>query len=150
MRKTVIFGLAVCLVVGVAACKKGGVGGADSYAALGKYAEVGPVLDKFITANEDFVAALEKADSADAVASAMNAVTDKMADLAPKMKAIGEKFPEFQKSDEPPAELKPFNDRLEAMMGKMMGAMQKIAPYMQDPKVLAAQEKYNQVMGEMK
>jgi len=148
MRKTFILGLAVCLVVGIAACKKGGV--ADSYAALGKYAEVGPVIDKFIGINEDFIAALEKAASADAVAAAMNVVTEHMAELAPKMKAIGEKFPEFKNMDNPPAELKPFNTRLEAVMGKMMGAIGKVAQFMQDPKVLEAQEKYNKVMGDMK
>jgi hypothetical protein len=148
MRKTFIFGLAVCLVVGIAACKKGGESG--SYAALGKYAEVGPVMDKFISVNENFIAALEKAVSADGVAAAMNAVTEQMADLAPKMKAIGEKFPEFKSMDNPPAELKPYNDRLVAVMGKMMGAIGKVAQFMQDPKVVEAQEKYNKVMGDMK
>ena len=73
-----------------------------------------------------------------------------MGELAPKMKAIGEKYPEFKTQDNPPAELKPFNDRLEAMMGKMMGAMGKIAPFMSDPKVVAAQEKYSKVMGDIK
>jgi len=148
MRKTFILGLAVCLVIGFAACKKGGE--SASYAALGKYAEVGPVLDKFISANEDFAGALEKAASADDVAAAMNAVTAKMEDLAPKMKAIGQKFPEFQNQSEPPTELKPFMTRLETVMSKMMGSFGKIAPYMQDPKVLAAQEKYNKVMEAMK
>lgn len=148
MRKTFILGLAVCLVVGIAACKKGGESG--SYAALGKYAEVGPVMDKFISVNENFIAALEKAVSADGVAAAMNAVTEQMADLAPKMKAIGEKFPEFKSMDNPPAELKPYNDRLVAVMGKMMGAIGKVAQFMQDPKVVEAQEKYNKVMGDMK
>ena len=150
MRKTMILGLALCLVVGFTACKKGGEAGADAYAALGKYAEIGPVMDKFIGVNEDFIAALVKAATADDVAAAMNAVTEKMAELAPKMKAIGEKFPEFKTQDNPPAEMKPFNDRIEAMMGKMMEAMGKVAPFMQDPKVIAAQEKYNQVMGDMK
>ena len=150
MRKTMILGLALCLVGGFTACKKGGEAGADTYAALGKYAEVGPVMDKFIGVNEDFIAALVKAATADDVAAAMNAVTEKMAELAPKMKAIGEKFPEFKTPDNPPAEMKPFNDRIEAMMGKMMEAMGKVAPFMQDPKVVAAQEKYSQVMGEMK
>jgi hypothetical protein len=145
-----ILGLALCLVVGFTACKKGGEAGADAYAALGKYAEVGPVMDKFIGVNEDFIAALGKAATADDVAAAMNAVTEKMAELAPKMKAIGEKFPEFKTQDNPPAEMKPFNDRIEAMMGKMMEAMGKVAPFMQDPKVIAAQEKYNQVMSDMK
>ena len=150
MRKTFILSLAVYLTIGIMACKKGGEAGADSYAALGKYAEIGPVLDKFIGAHEDYLAALDAAKTADDVAAAMNAMTEKMGELAPKMKAVGEKFPEFQVQGNPPAELKPFNDRLEAMMGKMMGTMGKIAPFMSDPKVVAAQEKYSKVMGDMK
>ncbi len=59
-------------------------------------------------------------------------------------------FSEFKGQENPPAELKPFNDRLEAMMGKMMGTMGKIAPFMSDPKVVAAQERYTKVMGDMK
>jgi len=145
MRKTMILGLALCLVAGIVACKKGG----GDYAALGKYAEIGPTVDKFIAANEDFVAALEKSGSADDVAAALNAVADKMTELAPKMKAIAEKFPEFKTQGEPPAELKPLNDRIMAVMGKMMGAMSKAAPYMSDPRVQAAQEKYGQAMAGM-
>jgi len=146
MRKTMILVLAVGLVVGLTACKKGGEAAADKYAALGKYAEVGPVMDSFIGANEKFVEALEKAGSADDVAGALDAVTATMTELGPKMKAIGEKFPEFKNQDTPPAELKPFMDRIEAIMGKLMGAMGKAAPFLQDPKVVAAQERYNAAM----
>ncbi|MCX6565191.1 MAG: hypothetical protein NTW38_01995 [Candidatus Aminicenantes bacterium] len=150
MRKTMILVLAVGLVVGLTACKKGGEAASDKYAALGKYAEVGPVMDGFIGANEAFVATLDKATSADDVAAALDAVTAKLTELGPKMKSIGEKFPEFKTQDNPPAELKPFMDRLEAIMGKLMGAMGKAAPFLQDPKVVAAQERYNKVMSEMK
>ena len=145
MRKTMILVLAVGLVVGLTACKKGGEA-ADSYASLGKYAEVGPVMDNFIGANEKFVEALDKAGSADEVAAALDAVSATMTELAPKMKAIGEKFPEFKTQENPPAELKPFMDRIEAIMGKLMGAMGKAAPFLQDPKVVAAQERYNAAM----
>jgi hypothetical protein len=145
MKKTLILCVAFCLIAGVAACKKGG----GDYAALGKYAEVGPTVDKFIAANEDFAAALEKAASADDVAAALNAVADKMSGLAPQMKAIAEKFPEFKAQNEPPAELKPLNDRIMAVMTKMMGSMGKLAPYMSDPKVQAAQQKYQAAMAGM-
>jgi hypothetical protein len=144
MKKTIILGLAVCLIVGVTACKK------DEYAALGKYAEVGPVMDTMIKATEVYIADLDKSTTADAVAAAMDVITEKMTALAPKMKAIGEKFPEFKSQDNPPAELKPFNDRLTGMMEKLFAVLGKVAPFASDPKVMAAQEKYNKVMGEMR
>lgn len=149
MRKSLILVLAVVLICGVTACKKKGEEAAtttaavDQYASLGKYAEVGPVMDAFIGSSEKLAAALEGAASADDVAAALDAATATLTELGPKMKAIGEKFPEFKTQDNPPAELKPFMDRIEALMGKMMGAMGKVAPYLQDPKVVAAQERYN-------
>ncbi|MBN1938090.1 MAG: hypothetical protein JW843_00790 [Candidatus Aminicenantes bacterium] len=155
MRKTWILILAVVLVVGVTACGKKGEEAAkegvekaeaavDQYAALGKYAEVGPVMDKFVVVNEKFLEALEKAASADDVVKAMDEITAATKEIAPKMKAIEEKFPEFKNMEEPPAELKPFNDRIMAMMGRMMGAMEKIAPFMEDPKVKEAQARYEE------
>jgi hypothetical protein len=148
MRKVMILSLAVCLIIGLTACKKSGE--AAKYAALGKYAEVGPVMDEFIGANEKFVESLDKAASAGDVASALDGVTATLTKIGPQMKAIGEKFPEFKTQDNPPAELKPFMDRLGAIMGKLMGAMTKAAPYMQDPKVVAAQAKYNEAMAAIK
>jgi len=146
MRKTLILVLAVVLVVGVTACKKKGEEAAavDQYASLGKYAEVGPVMDKFIGSSEKLAEAIGKATSADEVAAALDAATATLTELAPKMKAIGEKFPEFKTQENPPAELKPFMDRIEALMGKMMTAMTgNAAQFLQDPKVVAAQERYN-------
>lgn len=145
MKRAAIVVLTLCLAAGFAACKKGG----GEYAALGKYAEAGPVLDSFISVNENFIAALNKAASADDVASALNACAEKMTDLAPKVKAIGEKFPEFKEATQVPDVLKPFNDRINAIMGNMFEAMQKAAPYMSDPKVQAAQQKYQEAMASM-
>ncbi|MHB8054833.1 MAG: hypothetical protein ACYDH3_06255 [Candidatus Aminicenantales bacterium] len=148
MRKFMILGLAMFLIVGLTACKKSG--DAAKYVSMGKYAEVGPVMDEFIGANEKFVESLDKAATADDVAAALDAVTGTLTKIGPQMKAIGENFPEFKTQDNPPAELKPFMDRLEAIMGKLMGAMTKAAPFMQDPKVVAAQERYNAAMAGIK
>ena len=147
MRKTLILVLAVVLIVGVTACKKKGEEAAaavDQYASLGKYAEVGPVMDAFIGSSEKLAEAIGKATSADEVAAALDAATATLTEIGPKMKAIGEKFPEFKTQENPPAELKPFMDRIEALMGKMMSAMTgNAAQFLQDPKVVAAQERYN-------
>ena len=48
--------------------------------------------------------------------------------------------------ENPPAELKPLNDRLTAVMGKMMSGMGKMAGYASDPKVQEAQAKYQEAM----
>lgn len=156
MRKTFVLGLTACLVVGFAACKKNGedpaapadVPRAVDYRVLGKYAEVGPVMERMIQANENYVDALEKAETAEEVAAAIDAMTDAMIEMRPAFKAIEEKFPEFLTQEEPPAELKPLNDRLMATMMRMFGVMNKIAEFESDPLVEAAQERYNKAMEE--
>jgi hypothetical protein len=154
MRKTFILIVALFLVVGFSACKKSGDAAAgtetiiapETLKALGKYAEIAPTLEGLIKANENYAEALAKATKADEVAAAMDILSGKMEALAPKMKAIEVKFPEFKNQDEPPAELKPYMDRVMGAMGKMMEAMGKVAQFAADPKVMAAQEKYNKVM----
>lgn len=158
MRKTFILVLALCLVVGFTACKKNGDAAAgtetvvapETIKALGKYAEIAPTLEDLIKANEVYVEALGKATTADAVADAMDTLSGKMEALVPKMKAIEEKFPEFKTQDEPPAELKPYMDRIMGAMGKMMEAMTKVTQFATDPKVITAQERYDKVMAMMK
>jgi len=162
MRKVFVLCVAVCLIAGITACKKeGGEAAPDAakpaesapaadYSTLGKYAEVGPVMDKMIKLLEDLVAGMDKAATADEVAASMNAYSDKVAEILPKMNEIGDKFPEFKTQDQPPAELKPYNDRLMAMMGKLYSATSKADQFASDPKVAAAREKYDKVMAEMK
>jgi len=158
MKKVFILGVAVCLIAGITACKKDGEPAAApvaaptavDYSALGKYADVGPVMEKMIQANEKYVEALEKAENAEQVAAAINGMTDAMIDMAPAMKAIEEKFPEFKTQEEPPAELKPLNDKLMAVMMRMFGVMNKLTEYESDPLVAAAQERYNKAMEDMR
>ena len=151
MRKALIFSAMVCLIVGFSACKGSGEKASEVVeAAVGKYADVIPVLEKYIKANEDYASAFDSVKSADDVVAAMNKLTEEMKTLAPKMKEIGEKYPEFQNQENPPAELKPLMDRLTGIMGKMMGAMSKVAEYGQDPKVQEAQKAYQDVMSTMK
>jgi uncharacterized protein YoxC len=151
MRKAFVLFAVAFLVVGVVACKKGDKA-ADTATPVvtGKYADAIPFVEKFVAANETFVADLEKVATADDVVAAMTKITATLKDLAPKMKAIGEKYPEFKTQDNPPEEFKPVMGRLEAVMGKMMAAMGKAAPFMQDPKVLEAQKAYQEVMDSMK
>jgi hypothetical protein len=152
MRKWFALVAVVALVIGVAACKKGEKPAGEQAAATGgKYAEVLPVVEKFVVANEDLAAALEKAASVDDVVAALNKTTETMKKLAPKMNEIGEKFPEFKQMENPPEELKPISDRMNAVMTKMMEVMMgKAAPFLSDPKVQEAQKAYNDVMATIK
>jgi len=155
MRKALVLFAVVFLVLGVAACKKGDKPAEPGQpstppAATGKYADVFPVLEKMTAATEAYLNDLDKVQSADDVAAAMNKYTEAMKPLAPKMKEIGEKYPEFNNQENPPAELKPAMDKLTGMMGRMMGALGKVAPYAQDPKVVAAQAAYDAVMGSLR
>jgi|GEM_PF-412889 len=157
MRKVIVLFAIAFLVVGVSACKKGEKAAEPSTTAavtpaapVGKYADAIPVVEKFVTANEEFVADIDKVTNADELAAALNKATEKMKELAPKMKEIGDKYPEFEQMENPPEELKPVMDKLNAMMEKLMGAMMKAAPYMQDPKVQEAQKAYQAVMDSMK
>lgn len=151
MRKALVLFAIVFLVIGVGACKKGDKAADTSTPAVpvGKYADAIPVVEKFVTANENFVADLEKVASADDLVGALNKITATLKDLAPKMKEIGDKYPEFKTQENPPEEFKPVMARLETVMGKLMSAMGKAAPFMEDPKVQEAQKAYQDVMGSL-
>jgi len=55
-------------------------------------------------------------------------------------------FPEMKNQAEPPAELKPEMDKMQAVMGRIISASMKAAQYMQDPAVQEAQRKLGEVM----
>jgi hypothetical protein len=139
VKKALILCVVVVLVLSVAACKGGG-----------KYADVQKVMDKYIGANEKFATALEGAKTADEVVAALNALTETTKAVAPELKAFDTKYPELKNQDNPPAELKPIMDRMMAAAGKMMNAMQKIAPFASDAKVQEAQTKFQEAMALIK
>jgi hypothetical protein len=135
MKKTVLFLCIAVLALGLTACKGGG-----------KYSDVIKVMDKYVGSMEKFAASLDGAKSADDVAAALDSLTAVTKELAPEMKALETKYPEFKDAQNPPAELKPIMDRVTAAGTKMMGAMSKVMQYAQDPKVMEAQKKYAEAM----
>ncbi len=143
MKKALLVFSVVVLALSFAACKGGGAGG-------GKYADVQKVMDQYVAANEKFAAAIDGATTADQVAAALNALTETTKGVAPELKAMEAKYPEFKNQDNPPAELKPLMDRLTAAAGKMMTAMMKIGSFASDPKVQEAQTKYQEAMALMR
>jgi predicted small secreted protein len=140
LKRTLILVAVVVLALSMAACKGGGTSGE------GKYADVQKVMDRYIGANEKFATALEGAKTADEVVAALNTLTETTKAVAPELKAFETKYPEIKNQDNPPAELKPLMDRMMAAAGKMMNAMQKIAPFASDPKVQEAQTKFQEAM----
>ncbi|TFG76183.1 MAG: hypothetical protein E4H23_09880 [Chrysiogenales bacterium] len=125
------------------------VAGAVLFAGLvygGKYDEVLPLMDEMVKGFEQFVNALEKAGSADAVAAALNGYSDFMIKISPKIKELSKKFPELDKDENTPEELKPFKDKTDKLSQKLAGLFAKIQQYLQDPVVEKAYKRWNETM----
>ena len=138
IQKGMIFlGLAV-FAIGMAACGGGETGG--------KFSDAKSVLQKFNQNMEDWLEDMDKADSAQKVAAALNAFTSKMKDLRDEMKKIEEKYPELKGMSDPPEELKEEAKKMEELMTKMMSAMMKVSEYADDPEVQKAQKALDEVM----
>ena len=138
MKKwTTFLGLAV-FVLGMMACGGGGGGG--------KYADVKSVINKFNDSTEKWIEAMEKADSAKAVAAALRDYAGKMKGMQAEMEKLEEKYPELQGMSDPPPELAEEAKKMEELMGKMMSVMMKAAQSADDPDVQAAQKEFEEAM----
>jgi soluble cytochrome b562 len=107
------------------------------------------VMQQGVDALSDMVNALEKADSADAIADALNNYSDTMEKLAPKLKKITEDNPELKnmnKGGKVPDEYKDLQEQGKTLGMRMMSAFQKIAKYAQDPKVAEANKRFQTAM----
>ncbi|MFP4572707.1 MAG: hypothetical protein ACLFNW_07035 [Desulfobacterales bacterium] len=67
-----------------------------TFACGGKYSDAVEVQEDFIGLAGDFVDAMDSADSADKVATAMNNYADVLEDLMPRVREINEKYPELR------------------------------------------------------
>lgn len=112
----------------------------------GKYAEIKPLIEKMAVSFETFIIGMEKAENADAVVAALDAFTEVMKKLAPKMKEILKIYPELKDEKTHPEELKPLLKKMDELGKKMVGVMGKIQQFANDPKV---KEAYKQFMGAM-
>lgn len=127
---------AVIFIAGLTACGGGG----------GKYADLKPVVKKFNTNTEKFIASMEKADSAEKVASAMKDFSKVMAGLKADMEKMEEKYPELKDMSDPPAELAEDGQKMQELMMKMGTVMMKAMEYQDDEAVKAALEEFQKVM----
>jgi len=112
----------------------------------GKYHEVVPVMDKMVKGLEKFVNELEKAGSAAAVAAALDGYSDFMIKISPKLKELSKKFPELEKDENTPEELKPFKEKMDKLTIKLAGLYAKINQYLKDPVVEKAFKRWNETM----
>lgn len=139
MKKAVVFGCVAVLILAAGACKGGG-----------KYGDIQKVMEKYIAASEKLATAMDGVKNANDVAAALTAFAKSAEDLAPKIKEFETKYPELKDMNNPPEELKPVVEKAQAVAGKMMEAMGKVAPYASDPKVQEAQARITTIMGQMR
>jgi len=111
-----------------------------------KYDMARDVIGKQVAILEDYIAEMEKADNAQAVAKAINAYSVAQSKLGPAIKEVQEKFPEMNQSDEPPAELKAEMDKFQLVMKRMIEMSMKASQFMSDPEVMAAQQNLQKAM----
>ena len=106
------------------------------------------VMKDYFAVMEDFVGAAEKAGNADDVVAAINKFSDSMKQVIPRLKALGEKYPELKNMGQGnlPPEFKEFETKLQELMPRFMGAFGKLAQYASDPKVMEAQKKMQEAM----
>ncbi len=112
----------------------------------GKYDDAVKVNDEFFGIMEKFVNTLEKADSADSVAKAMNGFADGIDLITPKMKKVLEKHPELKDQKTIPEELKALQKKGEALQKKFSQSFMKAMQYGQDAKVQKAQQRISNAM----
>ncbi len=105
----------------------------------GKYADLKDYLNDYIKANEEYISALEKANSGKEVAEAITDMGKKMEKLSKRGEDIEKKYPNMKDiKKNPPVELKEEFDKLDKMTEKLLTVSMKMMKYMMDPDVLKA------------
>lgn len=90
--------------------------------------------------------ALEKAKSGKEAAAAINAYSEKLSPMKKRGEELDKKYPEFKKSEEPPAELKEDMNKLgEAINRNSKAMMEAMKKYSLDKDFRAALEKMRKV-----
>ena len=115
----------------------------------GKYDDAVDLQEDFISLAGDYVAAMDSADSADEIAAAMNDYADGLAEMAPRVREINEKYPELKNPDQQPEQFRQTAKEHEAVMQKVGSSFMKAMPYMGDPDVQQAQQRITLAMQNM-
>lgn len=128
LKKILMITVASMVAAGTFGCKP-----------AGKYADLKDYLNESIKANEDYIAALEKANSPKEVAEAITELGNKTEKLGSRTEELSRKYPELKSMGKtPPAELKDEFERLEKMTQRLLNVSMKMMKYMMDPEVMKA------------
>ena len=107
----------------------------------GKYGDLKEYLNDFIEVNQEYISALEKANSAKEVAEAITELGNDMEKLSKKGKEIEKKYPDLKSiKKNPPVELKEEFEKLDQMTQKFLTVSMKMMKYMMDPEVMKASQ----------
>jgi hypothetical protein len=117
-----------------------------------KYADARDILAEHADVMEAYITGLENAESPADCARVINAYTDGMEKLIPRLKTFQETYPELAREgsdNEMPPEIAEEAKRLEALGSRMPAATMNMMKYMTDPQVQAAMERMTQTMQKM-
>lgn len=88
-----------------------------------RYSDVKVALETLIKAEESFITASEKAESAQDIIKAVNALAEIMLKLKPQMVELEKKYPELKNDTNIPSELKELKEKFEVMNVKFAQVM---------------------------
>jgi hypothetical protein len=112
----------------------------------GKYDDAKKANKEYMALVQGYIDDLDKTESAQDAAKAINRFADGMEALWPKMKALSEKYPELKDPNNIPEELKEMQAEAAEVGRKIGGSMMKLMPHMQDPEVQKAQKRLQGIM----
>jgi hypothetical protein len=113
------------------------------------YSEAVEINTKFVDAMESYIGDIDKAGNADDVAEAVDAYAQKMEELAPQLKAIAAKHPEWKDMGQVPEELKPIQEKAKQIASQIPDTFMKTMKYMTDPQVRDAHKRLQESMAKM-
>lgn len=111
----------------------------------GKYADAKEVTEKYLDAMEDFASSVEKANSPEALVTAVDAFDVEMKELRPEMEVIEGKYPELRDAETPPAEMEDLAHRMNTLSQRLIAAQTKLMKYATDPEVQQALQKLQNI-----
>ena len=113
------------------------------------YSEAVEINTKFVDAMGAYIDDIDKADGAADVADAIDAYAQKIEELAPQIKAIAAKHPEWADTGKVPEELKPIQEKAKQIASRIPNTFMKTMKFMTDPQVRDAHKRLQESMAKM-
>jgi hypothetical protein len=114
-----------------------------------KYSDVEEAMNAQAKTMENYIDAMEKAESAEDVVASINGFTSEMKELIPQLKEVMATYPELSDEQAPPEELQAVSEEMRTQSGNLQAAMMKAMQYMQDPGVKKAIQDQGRIMMEL-